>query len=272
LTTSTQKYQQFNNATQNYDEVFTYSTIGKLQRKRVYYWLHKINFFKEFKKVFEINCGTGYDAEKFIAEGHNVIATDGSESMIRYAKKNRDTSIHFFPLSFEKVAQNNDFKSCNTLFSNFGGLNCISNKELQVFAKNIGKNQKKKDLLIWVLMSKFSLIESLYFLLKLKFKRAFIRNTTKAVSVNVEGISVDTYYHSPKAVKNMLAPNYDIKLIKPVAFFLPPSYMEAFFIKNKILLYFLYKLENIFGRFSYFAKFSDHYIVVAEKQSDFTTE
>ena len=256
----------FNVAASNYDENFTFSHIGVLQRERVYHWLDKINFFSEPKTIFEINCGTGYDAEIFTQKGHSVIATDGSEAMVEIARKTRNKNIDFFQLPFSKLAENEKFNSSEVLFSNFGGLNCISETKLGTLVKNISTLQKQQDLLIWTLMPKFCLIESLYFLLKLNFKKAFRRNSKHSVPVNVEGIAIDTYYHSPKTMKSILAKDYKIKLIKPVAIFLPPSYMESFCNKNKQLLHFLNIMESICGRFSFLANFSDHYIIIAEKK------
>lgn len=78
--------------------------------------------------------------------------------------------------------------------------------------------------------------------------------------------SVKTYYHSPKELKKILGKHYRFKLIKPVAFMLPPSYLEPFFTGKKSLMKFTNKMEGIFGRFSGPASWSDHFIIIAEKR------
>ena len=256
----------FNLAASNYDDSFTLSDIGILQRKRVYHWLEKINFFREPKNVFEINCGTGYDAEKFTQKGHAVIATDGSEEMIAFAKKTRNKKIDFFQLPFNQLTTNKKFNQSEVLFSNFGGLNCINETELKNLTKKISDKQKQNDLLIWTLMPKFCLIESLYFIVKLDFKKVFRRNTKHSLAVNVEGTPVDTFYYSPRTIKKMLKENYTIKLAQPIAIFLPPSYMEPFFKNHKKTLHFLNRLEFLFGKISFLSNYSDHYIIIAEKR------
>lgn len=257
---------QFNSSASTYDDEFTHSNIGSYQRQRVYHWLNHISFFAAPKKVLEINCGTGYDADKFHQSGHQVTATDISESMITYAKKHRSSSVEFITKSFDEVAEGDEVVNTDALFSNFGGLNCINNQQLSDFFAQIAEKQEKGKQIILVLMSKKCLIESIYFLLKGRLSQMNRRNTSIGIEVDVKGEKVVTHYYLPKEVKAILTPSYNVQLIKPIACFLPPSYMEPFFKKHKILLHFLNKLEQIFGRFTSMAKWADHYIIVAEKQ------
>lgn len=258
--------QQFNDAAKSYDEVFTNSCIGKLQRDRVYHYLDDIGFFNERKKIFEINCGTGYDAEQFSKKGHTVVATDGSSEMIAYAKKNRLKSIDFHQLDFNEITHNEAFLKSEVLFSNFGGLNCIDAVTLKKLVNNVSEVQKKKGLIILVIMPEYCLIETVYLGLKGQFGKLFRRKTKEGVLINVEGSSVRTFYHSPRFVKGLLEKEYKIKKIRPIATFLPPSYLESFFSRQVWLLNILYKLEKITGRFSFLARISDHYIIIGEKK------
>lgn len=256
----------FNSAAASYDDEFTNSDIGKLQRNRVYHWLDKLNLHKKTKRIFEINCGTGYDAEAFLKKGHHVIATDVSEEMIKLAKRKRDATIRFYTLDFSEVATNEDFKKSSVLFSNFGGLNCLSNQALTKFLQEVTNQQEAEDFLILVIMGKHCFMENLYHLLKLQWTKIGRRNTVEALNVNVNGTGINTYYHSPDELLTILRPTYDIKVKKPIAFFIPPSYMEPFFKKHKTLLRFLNKLESIFGSIGRLSAWSDHYILIAEKK------
>lgn len=256
----------FDHAAQKYDLVFTHSEIGKLQRARVYYWLNQLHFFDTPKDVFEINCGTGYDAELFTQKGHTVIATDLSNKMVEYAKKERSKSICFYTFDAKEILNNKDFKNSEALFSNFGGLNCLSPKELANLIAETGNIQKKGDQLIFVIMAKKCLMENLYFLLTVQWKKLGRRNTSDPIEVNVDGNTVATYYHSPEWLVQLLEKKYIIQLKKPIAAFLPPSYLEPFFARNKWLLNLLYQLEKTFSSFSKLAKWSDHYILVAKRK------
>ncbi|MGB1040568.1 MAG: class I SAM-dependent methyltransferase [Flavobacteriales bacterium] len=260
------KSEVFDAAAKGYDDTFTHSSIGKAQRKRVYHWLKKVDFFNTNNSIFEINCGTGYDAEHFYNKGLSVTATDGSGKMIEVSKKQRNSEIDFFQLGFDEVSENKKFKESNVLFSNFGGLNCISLEELKTFTKGIAKGQKKGDLIAWVIMPNDCFIENFYFLFKGQFRKMFRRKLNGSLKVNVDGVEVETFYHAPNDVKDLLEKYYQVVLKKPVALFIPPSYLEGFFKNKKFLLKLLEFFERIFGWVSFYSNFADHYIIIAKRK------
>ena len=253
----------FDKAAQAYDSTFTNSSIGRAQRKRVYYWLDKAQFLKQNTALFELNCGTGYDADYFHSIGIPVIATDGSPEMIRTAKNVRNSSIDFKVLDFADV--NKKTITGNAIFSNFGGLNCLSGEELKNLLERISVTQNGGEQLALVIMPRICMMESIYFFFKLKWRKIFQRYAANGVDVSVDGSVVKTYYHSPKQLKRIL-PHYTIKCIKPVALCLPPSYMEPFFKRHPRFLSFLNKLEGRLGKIGSLAGWSDHYILIAEKK------
>jgi hypothetical protein len=254
----------FDASAQEYDHDFTFSKSGILQRERVYHWLEKTGFFSVSKKVFEVNCGTGYDAWRFSEKGHQVFATDASATMIETANENY-SHLRFLQADFSKASEHSELHNSDVLFSNFGGLNCISREDLKSFLEKVKENQSAGNQLIFVIMPDKCLMESIYFLMKFRFKKAF-RRKKGSLLVKVNGVDVPTWYHSPKSVKSLLINDYQVKLIKPIAIFLPPSYMEKFFQRRKGFLTFLYKMELLFGRISFLSGWSDHYILIAEKR------
>jgi hypothetical protein len=253
----------FDQAASVYDKTFTESAIGKEQRKRVYHWLDEVNFPGENKSIFEINCGTGYDADYFHSKGIKVRATDGSPEMVKVAKSLRSQEIDFSVLDFADV--NEKTIQGDALFSNFGGLNCLSNEQLSELLKRVSEAQQSGDKMALVIMPKFCHMEGMYFFFRFKWGKMFRRNSNSGLEVNVDGKDVLTYYHSPKSVRKML-PSYTIQLVKPVAICLPPSYLEPFFVKRPRILGFLSRMEKVLGRISVFSGWSDHYILVAEKR------
>jgi len=237
MTQSSKKDTPFNSSAASYDSDFTQSTIGIAQRSRVYYWLNQIDFFSSPKNIFEINCGTGYDAEEFHKKGHQVTATDQSSSMISFAQQNRNEKIIFKTQSFQDVIQSNSLTHYDSLFSNFGGLNCIDSNSLADFLSKVATLQKKGDELILVLMAKQCFMESLYFLFRFKFSKIRRRNTQKGLAVTVKDEKVLTYYYAPKELIHLLKETYDITLV-----------------------------EVLLSKFNFMAKWSDHYIIAAKKR------
>src|SRR5579872_1782567 len=68
-----------------YDEMWTNSTIGRLQRDAV--WQRLNGLFECGESVLDVGCGTGEDALHFISLGMRVRGIDASPEMIRIARK-----------------------------------------------------------------------------------------------------------------------------------------------------------------------------------------
>lgn len=261
----------FDHIAKDYDIDFTYSEIGKCQRNSVYRYLNKS---PKNLNILELNCGTGEDAIWLAKQGNQVLATDISDEMIKVAKQ-KGAEIN--NLKFETIDINKLSDLCESLvtfavkskfdliFSNFGGLNCLSKKELKNFFHSASQLLHKNGKLILVIMPKNTLWERFYFILKIDFKKVFRRNTNKALEVNVENnpevSGVKTWYYNPKDIKEIAKPYFKMVITKPIGFFIPPSYLENYFKKHKRLLRILDQLEKRIGKFGFLSRFSDHYLI-----------
>src|ERR1041385_5188585 len=79
-----------------YDGAFTFSSIGKLQRARVWKFLSQHCSPVTHPEVLELNCGTGEDAAWFVREGYKIISTDISNEMVKLAQeKTSKTNAEF---------------------------------------------------------------------------------------------------------------------------------------------------------------------------------
>src|SRR5687768_8200185 len=93
----------FNRAAVNYDETFTNTSIGRLQRNRVWNYLHRHISSIDYPRVLELNCGTGEDAKWLASKGFRVTATDLSEQMIEEAQKKNPSGVIFEVCSFSQI-------------------------------------------------------------------------------------------------------------------------------------------------------------------------
>ncbi|MEE9349311.1 MAG: class I SAM-dependent methyltransferase [Flavobacteriaceae bacterium] len=149
----------FDHIANKYDTDFTYSEIGKRQRKSVYKYLNKL---PNNLSVLELNCGTGEDAIWFANKGNTVLATDISLEMIKVgeAKVKGIDNIKFQQLDInilnkteilpvvqndktntniiltERGTSDKESQKFDLIFSNFGGLNCLNATELKIFFAN----------------------------------------------------------------------------------------------------------------------------------------
>ncbi len=108
-------------------------------------------------------------------------------------------------------------------------------------------------------MPDFCMIESIYYLLKLRFGQVLRRK--KKQNVKVGGVNVETYYYNCKNFLKIFSEEFIKNNAIGIGMFVPPSYLNNFFKNKKRLLKLLSKLENIFANNSFSATISDHYLI-----------
>ncbi len=256
----------FDSTSKQYDEVFTFSNIGKAQRQRVFNYINPIIKSNRKLNILEINCGTGEDAIQFGGFGHDVIATDISEGMIAVANaKKRSKNVTFKAQDINTLSVGLFDKKFDLIFSNFGGLNCLSNEQLSDFIKESSDMLSPKGKLILIIMPKNCLWERFYFFLKGNYKKAKRRNTSKSIIVNVDGTNVKTWYYNPKDIVSLTETLYKTKKIKPIGLAIPPSYLENSFLAKNPVLPILKGVDRIITG-TFWAKYADHFLIELEKK------
>ncbi|MCO6175114.1 class I SAM-dependent methyltransferase [Flavobacterium sp. NRK F10] len=247
----------------HYDSHFTYTSIGKAQRAMVYHHLQK--HLTNPLTILEINCGTGEDAIWLARQHHTVCATDISEKMIEVAKeKGSHPGLSFIQADIRAVSNHFNAKDFDLVFSNFGGLNCLSPDEMDRFLKTTDTVLSANGKLILTLMPEGTLWEKLYFLLKGQFSKISRRKTAAVATLGEE--KVITYYYNPKEIVNLSKDKFNTIEVKPIGFFIPPSYLEPFLKNKKLFFKVLTRLDSLFKNLSFLAKYSDHYLIVLEKK------
>lgn len=258
--------QAFDTIADSYDTAFTYCVIGTAQRNIVWNYLEKSLPRNKLLNVLELNCGTGEDALWFSKKGHSVLATDISEKMLEITeKKARDNQvsekIKTKRLDLSKVDELNTNEYFDLIFSNFGGINCLTFKDFFKLPFFLTKLLKPNGRLIMVIMPEYCLWEMFYFTLKLNLKKAFRRSTTKGVKVKLIDREIITYYYSPNIVRKIFHKEFEQVGLKPVGFFIPPSYLENFFRSKNKIFNFIKRLESHISNWSLLSSYSDHFLI-----------
>lgn len=254
--------QPFDHVARDYDATFTETETGKLQRKQVYAHLNSLLQITDLQSVLEINCGTGVDACWLAQKGRTVLATDISPEMVAVAKAKAEhlpeEIRQHLQFSCQSITNLDSDISYDLVFSNFGGLNCLSPEELQVFLEKSTSLVRPGGWLVVVIMGRFCWWETLYFSLKGQFTTAWRRLRRTPTMARLEDqSSIATWYYSPDDVLQDLA-QFENPLVRPIGFFVPPSYLEPFFEKRPHLLRFLNGLERVIQNWSWAASGSDH--------------
>ena len=258
--------ESFDHAAEDYDREFTHTGIGVLQRQRVYHWLTRVGWFEQPGELLEVNCGTGEDAQEMASRGFAVRATDLSPKMVELTKRKTPDQVLVEVADMSTAVQRYGSQT-QFILSNFGGLNCLSPSELSEFCQASGDAQHTGGKVALVVMPKFCLMESAYFFVTGRWSKIWRRRTSGAVDVQVGGNLVSTWYHRPGTLKKSLrAAGYRIDLCKPVALFLPPSYMSNRLKAGSFGLKILHTFEKMLGAVSWFSGAADHFIIVATKK------
>lgn len=254
----------FDHIAHDYDLAFTHTLTGQAQRELVWQYLAKTLDNGPPMRILELNCGTGEDALWMAQKGHKVWATDISEEMIGIAQKKKESAqIYWQVIGIEDIKNaflNHQF---DVVFSNFGGFNCLSPEIINhFFEKQLPQLLSENGRFIGVIMPRFCLLETLYFLVKFQFKNAFRRLSTDGVEAKLSPeISLTTWYYSVKNIRHFLPKTLNISHQQAVGFCLPPSYLNSFMVKRPRLFSFLKRVEQQAVKFPVLANYSDHFLI-----------
>lgn len=255
----------FDSYAKDYDADFSFSPIGKMQRERVYHFLNP--YLKPKLNILEINCGTGEDAKRLNALGHKVDASDISEEMIKVCKAKKLNNVNFETCDARNLLSKYSINSYDLVFSNFGGLNCLSEKELENFITDANNLLKKDGILACVIMGRKCRWENFFFRIK-KDVRLNRRKTTTGLKTQINEAIFNTYYYSPKEFAQLSKTNFKIIKHKPIGYFVPPSFFNSFYNNKLWLLNILNTFEKLFAQFSFQSDAADHYIIILQKNGN----
>jgi SAM-dependent methyltransferase len=248
-----------------YDDHFTHSKTGIAQRSRVYSLLARE--LKKGSTVLELNCGTGQDAHWLAQQGCTVFATDAAEGMVQTARaKNASVQNVSVSIADLRMPEQLPKQQVDLVFSNFGGLNCLSPDELKQLAPALAARLNSQGKAVLVVMGRGCWWEKFYFLLKRDARRTR-RKSKSAVQAIIEGREVNTWYYAPHEFAAFFQPYFNIKNTAAVGLFIPPSYLDPFFARKSFLFSMLVSLDRLFARGSWCANASDHFLITLEPRN-----
>ena len=266
--------QPFDAIASHYDRSFTETATGRFQRALVRERTESLDLPSD-AAVLELNCGTGTDAVWLAGWLASVVATDISEGMLAVAQ----TTIHQHGVAQRirviqadagQLAQDLDAAGLSQarfqfVFSNFGGLNCLSPAALAQLNRDASALLPVGGHMVLVMLGRFCWWETLYFLLKGRFKAAFRRWSAQPIAAPLDAhTTVDTWYYSPTEMRGIFT-HFKVVRTEAIGFWLPPSYLDPLMQRFPSLLPLLNRAEQ-YCRGSAFAFASDHYWIVLERK------
>lgn len=197
-----------------YDELWSSTVIGKLQRQAV--WDAVDPLFEPGDFVLDLGCGTGIDALHFEAAGVHVYGIDNSPKMIEVARKrgvradcHRIEDLHCLPQRF------------NGAISNFGALNCVNN--LEHVASGLAKMVHRGGHVALCFLGRVCAWEIAYYLSHRNIGKAFRRLSGRSHSE----LAKNVFYFSGGFILSTFQPYFRLKKRCGIGFCMPPSYVGS---------------------------------------------
>jgi len=250
----------FDGVADSYDEVFTYSTIGQAQRRKV--WAQLLSAFPRGSRILELNCGTGEDARYLVERGRSVVACDASRSMIQVAKRRSpsgaNANVEFLNLANEDLGFMPSQEIFDGAFSNFSGLNCLV--ELPPFASNLAALVKPSGPVLLCLWSRVCVAEFFWYLLHGQPRKACRRFSGKTTA-KIGATTIPVTYPTVSSVRRAFSPWFELRSRCAVGLFVPPSYVERWMSKHPKILARLEQLDQVSAGWPIFRDAGDHVLL-----------
>jgi len=255
----------FNRIAQDYDQIFTDSLIGRAQRDAV--WKVLTRTFRKNDSILELNCGTGEDAIFLAGKDISVFACDASEEMVAKAEQRLLHISHQIPVVFcelptERLGELHPETQFDGAFSNFSGLNCVS--DLGAVASSLASLIKQDGRLILCFSARFCLIEILYFLALGQWRKA-LRRCKGYTEVTLGGVQFTVYYPNIRRIRQSFAPDFRLYSCTGIGVIVPPSYLEAWARQHPRFFLLLRRLEGLLAKLPILRSTGDHVLLCFEK-------
>ncbi len=204
----------FDRLADRYDETWTNTRIGRLQRDAV--WRAIDPLIREGDRVLDLGCGTGEDGVHYLRAGANVVAVDNSARMVEIARgKGVDARV----LGIEQLG---DIAGVYDLvLSNFGALNCLP--DLGNLRESLARLLRPGGRVAICVMNRFCAWELVHYGLRGKLAKASRRWSGQTETSS--GLRV--YYPSVRQIARALSPSFRLVTDVGIGVCVPPSYVRA---------------------------------------------
>ena len=254
----------FDRVAASYDELFTNTAIGQAQRKQV--WPRLLAAFPHGSRILELNCGTGEDARFLAMRGRAVLACDASAAMIDVARSRkheddrelRRESLEYFHIANEDLGSLAVEKPFDGAFSNFAGLNCLTN--LTTVASGLANLIRTDGPLLICVWSRLCVAEVIWFLAHGQTKKAVRRFSGKATA-RLGEMTISVTYPSVREIRQCFCPWFRLTSRKAVGLFVPPSYLERLISKHPKMLARLESFDRFCAAWPGLRDFGDHMLL-----------
>lgn len=238
----------FDAVAERFDERFTPWLSVAAQRRAVRTELERA--FPRGARLIEIGGGAGGDALWLVERGRQVLLTDPSPSMVRMAvvklASHADARAEVCAAEDLEVLANLIEAPFDGAFSNFAGLNCVS--DLGAFARGLARLLRPGAPALLVVFGRSCPGEWLVETLRGRPKNAFRRTAPGEQPARLGGREFAVSYHRRADLEGAMAPWFKPTGRRGVGVFVPPSAAEPWISRHPRLLGALEALDRRLAR------------------------
>lgn len=258
----------FDDLAEHYDDIFTRSLIGRAQREQVWRVARKV--FRPGDRILELNCGTGEDALFLARNGVSVYACDASERMIGVANRRlglerANAPVEFRSLPSEDIGQLSQVAPFDGAFSNFAGLNCVT--DLDAVALDLSCLLKPGATALLILSARVCAWETLWYAARGDVRKA-VRRWKGHATGNIGNTSVKVIYPTVGKLKRMFAPYFVLRSWRGIGVAVPASYVESAMQRHRRVFAALRSADEVLARLPGIRALGDHVLLQFERSSD----
>lgn len=217
--------------------------------------------------LLDINCGTGIDAVALATQGYAVTGIDISSKMVEQARQKASRAqlrtVQFFQGSFERLSQVVD-PPFDLVISNFGGLNCTD--DLLNVGAEIARVTSPSGFCLAVVMSPFSLWETLSYAVRGKWSDSFRRMRKDTLATGFQERTFKVCYHSPSALVRAFSPWFSVKQLIGLNIFSPTPQATSFVRSYPRFAGALERLDSLVESLPLLRSVGDHYMIVLQRE------
>jgi len=204
----------FDQLAPQYDQLWTRSTVGVLQREAV--WRQIGGLFKPGQTALDLGCGTGEDALRLMQAGLRVRAIDASGEMVRIA---RDRGVDAETLAIENCGRLEG--SFDVVLSNFGALNCV--EDIESLREPLARLVRPGGYMAICVIGRFCAWETAWASLRRQPAKAS-RRWRKSV---MSSLGVRVFHPSTNNLKAAFRPRFKLVSWCGIGLCVPPSYVTG---------------------------------------------
>ena len=256
----------FDQVAQRYDDQWTDTLAGTLQRRQV--WRYVDPLFQTGDRVLDLGCGTGVDAVHLASRGIEVHAMDASGAMVAAARARIHDSgvggrVTTQVVAIENLGDIGERDVFDGVLSNFGALNCVA--DLRLVAEELARLVRPGGNVALCVLGRFCLWETLWYLAAADLGKAFRRWGDGAEATLGSGSSFPVYYPSVREIRKALAPRFRLKSVRGIGVCVPPSYAEGMVRSFPRVTKALAGLDQHVGSWVGLRGLADHRLLVFER-------